>query len=63
MRRFGWGGEEEVVVKLHLYGKHEAKPKRKMGHLNLLSDDVEKALNWVERTGVWREQESKRRER
>ncbi|MFC0213398.1 5-(carboxyamino)imidazole ribonucleotide synthase [Paenibacillus chartarius] len=49
----GIGG---VTVKLHLYGKHEAKDKRKMGHINLLTDDVEKALAWVERTGIWREQ-------
>jgi 5-(carboxyamino)imidazole ribonucleotide synthase len=58
----GWNGEG-VTVKLHLYGKHEAKPKRKMGHLNLLADDVEQALAWVERAGIWREQECKRRER
>jgi 5-(carboxyamino)imidazole ribonucleotide synthase len=49
-----------VIVKLHLYGKHEAKPKRKMGHLNLLTDDVAKALDWVEQAGIWQEQEHKR---
>lgn len=43
-----------ITPKIHLYGKHEAKHKRKMGHVNLLSDDVEKALAWIERTGIWK---------
>lgn len=30
-------------AKLHLYGKHEARPGRKMGHLNVLSDSPETA--------------------
>ncbi|GAA3317419.1 hypothetical protein GCM10020331_016130 [Ectobacillus funiculus] len=30
--------------KLHLYGKKEAKHKRKMGHLNILADDIDTAL-------------------
>lgn len=30
-------------AKLHLYGKHEARPGRKMGHLNVLSDTPESA--------------------
>jgi 5-(carboxyamino)imidazole ribonucleotide synthase len=34
-------------VKLHLYGKSEAKPGRKMGHLVGLGDDVEEALAMV----------------
>lgn len=42
-----------ITPKIHLYGKHEAKHKRKMGHVNLLTDDVEKALAWIERTGIW----------
>lgn len=32
-------------AKLHLYGKHEARPGRKMGHLNVLSDSPEAALS------------------
>ena len=32
-------------VKLHLYGKRDARPGRKMGHLTVLADDVEKALH------------------
>ena len=31
-------------VKLHLYGKAEARPGRKMGHLNCLADDPDRAL-------------------
>ncbi|MDD9271425.1 5-(carboxyamino)imidazole ribonucleotide synthase [Paenibacillus sp. GCM10023248] len=42
-----------VSAKVHLYGKKEAKEKRKMGHINLLADDVQHALNWIERTRIW----------
>lgn len=54
-----WMGDEAglpegVAAKVHLYGKHEAKTKRKMGHVNLLTDDVEKAIGWVERSPIWR---------
>jgi 5-(carboxyamino)imidazole ribonucleotide synthase len=31
-------------AKLHLYGKHEARPGRKMGHYTVLGDSVEQAL-------------------
>ena len=31
-------------IKLHLYGKTEARPGRKMGHFNVLSEDVDSAL-------------------
>jgi 5-(carboxyamino)imidazole ribonucleotide synthase len=41
-------------VKLHLYGKQEAKPKRKMGHLNVLAESVEEALQQIADTGIWR---------
>ncbi len=34
----------EPDVKLHLYGKKEARPGRKMGHYNVLASDVEEAL-------------------
>ncbi len=49
--------DAEVSPKIHLYGKQEAKEKRKMGHVNLLTGEVEKAFSWIERTGIWREQE------
>ena len=35
-------------IKLHLYGKHEARPGRKMGHFNVLAEDVERALEVAE---------------
>lgn len=56
------GGDDEaakklgVTPKVHLYGKHEAKSKRKMGHINLLTKDVQAALAWVEQTNIWRSQ-------
>ncbi|WP_028401220.1 5-(carboxyamino)imidazole ribonucleotide synthase [Ectobacillus panaciterrae] len=42
--------------KLHLYGKAEAKQKRKMGHLNILGD-VEMALRKVQMLGIWDREE------
>jgi 5-(carboxyamino)imidazole ribonucleotide synthase len=36
-------------VKLHLYGKREARPGRKMGHLCVLADTVEEALARAEK--------------
>ena len=36
---------QQPNIKLHLYGKHEARPGRKMGHFNVLADDVETALS------------------
>lgn len=38
----------EPGVKLHLYGKKEARPGRKMGHFNVLDQDVEKAIALAE---------------
>ena len=40
-------------VKVHLYGKAEAKRDRKMGHVNILVDEVAQALQWVDDLGVW----------
>ena len=36
-------------AKLHLYGKHEVYPGRKMGHCNVLAMDIEQALDTAER--------------
>jgi 5-(carboxyamino)imidazole ribonucleotide synthase len=36
-------------IKLHLYGKTEARPGRKMGHFNVLAEDVESALETAEK--------------
>ena len=39
--------------KIHLYGKKEAKHKRKMGHVTLLRETVESALEEAEQSGIW----------
>ncbi len=36
-------------LKLHLYGKHEARAGRKMGHFNLLSSDIDQAIAAADR--------------
>lgn len=42
-----------TTAKLHLYGKKDSKPKRKMGHINVLADDVEEALAAIANMGIW----------
>jgi 5-(carboxyamino)imidazole ribonucleotide synthase len=41
------------LAKLHLYGKKEAKVKRKMGHINILGNTVDEALVKLEKIDVW----------
>lgn len=48
-----------ITPKIHLYGKSEAKHKRKMGHINLLTDDVDRALDWVNQMGIWSDNRTK----
>jgi 5-(carboxyamino)imidazole ribonucleotide synthase len=43
-----------LTAKLHFYGKHEVKTQRKMGHMNVLCDDVETALAWINQSDIWR---------
>lgn len=43
-----------VNPKYHLYGKEEAKHKRKMGHINVLCHNIEDALAWIDQTNIWR---------
>ncbi len=38
---------------IHLYGKAEAKEKRKMGHVTIMTDDIEKTLKEIDSTGIW----------
>ncbi|MFD0619644.1 5-(carboxyamino)imidazole ribonucleotide synthase [Paenibacillus sp. GCM10027629] len=45
-----------VAPKVHLYGKKEAKEKRKMGHVNVLVDHLDDALAWIDKTQIWRNQ-------
>lgn len=40
---------------IHLYGKGEAKHKRKMGHVTILTEDLEATLNQIETSGIWPE--------
>jgi 5-(carboxyamino)imidazole ribonucleotide synthase len=42
------GALSDPLVKLHLYGKREARPGRKMGHLNALGANVAEALERAE---------------
>ena len=39
----------EPQAHLHLYGKSEARPGRKMGHINCLAEDIEQALTTTAR--------------
>jgi 5-(carboxyamino)imidazole ribonucleotide synthase len=50
-------GRRGIAVKLHLYGKKEAKIGRKMGHLNVLAPTVEAALEWIRDAGVWEKEQ------
>lgn len=48
-----------VTPKVHVYGKAESRPKRKMGHVTLVADDVDDALAWIEEAGIWEGQVAK----
>lgn len=39
--------------KVHLYGKKDVKYKRKMGHVTILREDVEVALQEAEKSNIW----------
>lgn len=38
---------------VHLYGKEEAKRDRKMGHITVMTEDLEKTLQQIEQTKIW----------
>ncbi|WVE37141.1 5-(carboxyamino)imidazole ribonucleotide synthase, partial [Priestia megaterium] len=38
---------------LHLYGKKVAKEKRKMGHITVLADKIDEAIEKAESLGIW----------
>ncbi len=40
--------------KIHLYGKKEAKVKRKMGHVTILRESVEDALAEINESSIWK---------
>ncbi|PLR99290.1 5-(carboxyamino)imidazole ribonucleotide synthase [Bacillus sp. T33-2] len=39
--------------KIHLYGKKEAKPNRKMGHVTILRSSVSEAIEEADQSGIW----------
>ena len=39
---------QEPSIKLHLYGKDKARPGRKMGHFNVLAENIEDAISLAE---------------
>ncbi|RJX39619.1 5-(carboxyamino)imidazole ribonucleotide synthase [Paenibacillus pinisoli] len=43
-----------VAPKVHLYGKKDAVYKRKMGHVNVLAESAEAALDWINETKIWK---------
>lgn len=43
-----------VAPKVHLYGKKDAVHKRKMGHVNVLAESTDKALQYIEETTIWK---------
>ena len=43
-----------VAPKVHLYGKAEARPNRKMGHINVLAPSVDAALEWIAQSNIWK---------
>ena len=45
--------ELPTTAKLHLYGKEESKPKRKMGHINFIAPTVEQACAQIEQLKIW----------
>ncbi len=38
---------------VHLYGKAEAKEKRKMGHVTIMTENLEKTLTEIEASNIW----------
>ena len=40
---------------IHLYGKDEAKQKRKMGHVTILTEDLKATLSEIDTSGIWPE--------
>lgn len=40
---------------IHLYGKEEAKTKRKMGHVTILTNDINETLTEIKHSGIWSE--------
>lgn len=41
--------------KIHLYGKKDSKINRKMGHITILTSDIDETLKQIDQTGIWSE--------
>ena len=44
---------EKPTWSIHFYGKAETKLNRKMGHITILTDDIEKTVNEIETSRIW----------
>lgn len=40
---------------IHLYGKAEAKVNRKMGHVTIMTDNIDETLKQIDNSGIWSE--------
>ncbi|PID04613.1 MULTISPECIES: 5-(carboxyamino)imidazole ribonucleotide synthase [unclassified Sporosarcina] len=40
---------------IHLYGKAEVKEKRKMGHVTIMTENLEETLQEIEQSGIWQD--------
>ena len=53
------GVREQISQKpnwhFHDYGKAAVRHNRKMGHVTILTDDVEQTLTEIDNTGIWSE--------
>lgn len=45
--------DKKTDWKFHFYGKRQAKKGRKMGHITILTEDVEQTLKEVRKTNIW----------
>lgn len=46
--------KEKAAWHFHDYGKAEVRHNRKMGHVTILTDDIEATLAEIDNTGIWR---------
>jgi 5-(carboxyamino)imidazole ribonucleotide synthase len=45
-RRDFWNSQEDIFI--HMYGKTESRPNRKLGHVTVIADNFEKLLERAE---------------
>lgn len=45
--------ENKADWSFHYYGKAESRTDRKMGHITILTDDIEETLKDIDSTGIW----------